>query len=151
MRRTLQTVLATTGVIAGVTVAGPAFGSDGGRPLQTALTGAEECNASGVCGLGDPDGSGTASLRLNPGQEEICFDVRVSNIQLPATGAHIHRAPAGVAGPVVVPLPSPTSETTTGCVDVDRALVREIIRNPEQFYVNIHNAAFPGGAVRGQL
>jgi len=81
--------------------------------LQTALTGAAECNAVGVCNLGDPDGSGTASLRLNPGQEEICFELRVSDIDLPATGAHIHRAPAGFAGPIVVPLPSPTGELTT--------------------------------------
>jgi hypothetical protein len=119
--------------------------------LQTSLTGAAECNAAGVCNLGDPDGSGTASLRLNPGQEEICFELRVSDIALPATGAHIHRAPAGIAGPVVVPLPSPTGELTTGCVSAERDLIREIMLNPAQFYVNVHTAPFPGGAVRGQL
>ena len=151
MRRTLRTALAATGVIAGLSLAAPAFGDDGGRPLQTALTGAAECNAVGVCNLGDSNGSGTASLRLNPGQEEICFELRVSDIDLPATGAHIHRAPAGFAGPIVVPLPSPTGELTIGCVSAERDLIREIIRNPEQFYVNVHTAPFRAGAVRGQL
>ena len=151
MSKTLRAALAATGVIAGLTVGGQALAGDGGRPLQTSLTGAEECNAAGVCNLGDPDGSGSASLRLNPGREQICFTIKVDNIDLPATGAHIHEAPAGSAGPVVVPLPAPTGETTTGCVSAERSLIKEIMRDPDEYYVNIHTAPFPGGAVRGQL
>lgn len=104
-----------------------------------------------MCNLGDPDGSGTEPLRRNPGGEDICFELRVSNIQLLAIGAHIHRAPAGIAGPIIVPLPSPTGEVTTGCVSAERDLIREIMSNPAQFYVNVHTVPFPGGAVRGQL
>lgn len=117
----------------------------GGRPFSTPLTGAEEAP-----GPGDPDGTGEVVMTLNHGQGEICFQLTVQNIA-PATAAHIHRAPFGVAGPVVVGLAPPTSGFSSGCVSVDRDLIKEIIQNPEDFYVNVHNAAFPAGAVRGQL
>lgn len=121
----------------------------GGRPLSASLTGAAE-----VAG-GDPDGSGTAHLTLNSGQEEICFDLSWNNIA-PPTRAHIHRGVAGVNGPIVVTFfdlatTPPVPVTNSGCVDVPRDLVKEIRQNPEAFYVNIHNADFPAGAIRGQL
>lgn len=122
----------------------PSFGS-GGRPLETTLTGAAEAP-----GPGDPDGTGTARLTLNPGKGEICFELTVANIA-PATAAHIHEAPAGTAGPVVVGLTAPTSGTSEGCRSVDPELVREIMKDPSAYYVNVHNAPYPGGAVRGQL
>ena len=121
--------------------------ADGGRPFTTTLTGAAE-----VPGPGDPDGSGTASVRLNPGQEEVCFELSVFNIALPATGAHIHVGTADVAGPVVVPLTAPdASGTSSGCVSADRDLIIDIMQNPEGYYVNVHSTEFPAGAVRGQL
>jgi CHRD domain len=117
----------------------------GGRQLATELTGAAEAP-----GPGDPDGTGSARLTVNPGQEEICYEITVSNIA-PATVAHIHRAPAGVAGPIVVHLVAPTDGTSADCADVERDLAREILKDPAAFYVNVHNADFPAGAVRGQL
>ena len=125
-------------VLAGTTLAG-------GRPLATTLTGAAE-----VPRPGDPDGRGLASLRLNQGQGEICYELTVSNIA-PATAAHIHEAPAGQAGPVVVTLAAPTGGMSAACVSVSKALVQEIRQHPERYYVNVHNAEFPGGALRGQL
>ncbi|MGH2561025.1 MAG: CHRD domain-containing protein [Thermomicrobiales bacterium] len=110
------------------------------------MTGAEEAP-----GPGDPDGSGTALFTFNHGQREVCFELTVENIE-PATAAHIHRAPVGVPGPVVVPLTPPADGSSSGCVpDVDRALIKEILQNPAAFYVNVHNVGFPAGAVRGQL
>lgn len=118
----------------------------GGRPFTTALTGVEE-----VPGPGDPDGSGEAVLTLNHGRGEVCFQLTVSDIA-PATAAHIHRGAVGVAGPVVVGLtPPPTGGSSSACVSADRDLIKDIIQNPEGFYVNVHNADFPAGAVRGQL
>jgi hypothetical protein len=99
---------------------------------------------------GDPDGSGTAVIRVNPGQSEICYDLQVSGIA-PATAAHIHEAPAGRAGPVVVTLEAPADGSSSGCVAVDREQAKEILEDSSDFYVNVHNAEFPGGALRGQL
>lgn len=132
-----------------VLLAGPfgvaAAADNGGRPLSAELTGAAEAP-----GPGDPDGSGTASLRVNPGQEEICYTLTVENIA-PATAAHIHVAPVGQPGPVVVPLVPPTSGASSDCAAVDRELALAILMHPENYYVNVHNAEFPAGAVRGQL
>jgi len=116
-----------------------------GRPLTATLTGAAE-----VPGPGDPDGAGTASITVNHGQGEICFTLRVSN-NAPATAAHIHFGTATVAGPVVVGLTPPTSGISADCVSVSRELAKTIIQEPSSYYVNVHNTAYPAGAVRGQL
>src|SRR3989304_1139685 len=124
----------------------PALAGDGGRPLETVLTGAAE-----VPGPGDPDGSGTAEIRLNQGQGRVCYSLEVSGIG-PALAAHIHFAPAGVAGGIVVPLTPPTSGSSSGCVSgVDADLIKAIRQHPELYYVNVHNVEFPGGALRGPL
>jgi hypothetical protein len=125
--------------------ASPAVADDGGRPLSTTLTGAAE-----VPGPGDPDGTGTALLRINPGQEEVCFTLTVSNIA-PATAAHIHTGMATEAGPVLVGLAAPTTGSSSGCVSLNRDSATDIILNPQNYYVNVHNAEFPAGAIRGQL
>jgi hypothetical protein len=122
-------------------------GGVGGVKFTIPLTGAAE-----VPGPGDPDGSGTATLRLNPGTETVCFVLTVSDITLPATGAHIHVGTVTEAGPVVVALTPPdASGTSSGCVSADRDLILNIIQNPDQYYVNVHTTDFPAGALRGQL
>lgn len=131
--------------LAALSLAGGVAAQEGGRPFTVAMTGAAERP-----GPGDPDGSGTATFRVNAGQGRICYTLTVRNIE-PATAAHIHRAPPTEAGPVVVPLAAPANGSSEGCADVTRALAQEIIRSPGAFYVNVHNSQFPGGAVRGQL
>ena len=126
-------------------IAGTAAAADGGRKLQATLSGAAE-----VPGPGDADGTGTAEITVNSGQRQICYKLRVANIA-PATAAHIHEAPPTAAGPVVVTLGAPTSGMRSGCVTVTRALALEILKRPADYYVNVHNPAFPAGAVRGQL
>jgi hypothetical protein len=144
-RRNIWLVLLT--VILAVGLMGSAHPAVGGQPFVVQLTGAAE-----VPGPGDPDGYGTAVLRLNRGQERICWHINVSNIALPATGAHIHVGHADQAGAVVVPLSAPDQYGhASGCVNVDRELVKTIAKNPHHYYVNIHSAEFPAGAVRGQL
>jgi hypothetical protein len=118
---------------------------EGGRPINVTMTGAAERP-----GPGDPDGTGTAELRVNAGQNQICYTLTVSNIGT-ATAAHIHRGAPDVAGPVVVALAAPASGTSHDCATVTRDLAQEIIRDPGAFYVNVHTAAFPSGAIRAQL
>jgi hypothetical protein len=129
-------------------------GSDhGGQPLAATLTGEAEVNASGVPNQGDLDGTGSARVTFNHGQGEVCFELVTDGIAIPTRG-HIHRGPAGTNGLIVVDFFNGNTEAgpLSGCVDgVSRALIKEITKNPSGFYFNVHNADFPGGAMRGQL
>jgi hypothetical protein len=119
----------------------------GGRPLTATLTGAAE-----VPGPGDPDGRGTAKIRLNLGQGKVCFFLTASNIVLPATGAHIHVGASSAFGAVVVALiPPGTTGVSFGCVSASRDLIAAIRKNPSNYYINVHTTDFPDGAIRGQL
>jgi CHRD domain len=102
-----------------------------------------------VPGPGDSNGSGQAVVSIDTTAGEICFELEVRNIE-PAIAAHIHEGEKGVAGPVVVPLTPPTSGSSTGCV-VDPTQAQAIANDPSGYYVNVHTADFPDGAVRGQL
>lgn len=42
-------------------------------------------------------------------------------------------------------------EEVEGCVEAAADLLERIVADPESFYVNLHNAEFPAGAIRGQL
>ena len=117
----------------------------GGRPMSTALTGAAEAPVPG-----DPDGSGFAAITLNQGLGQVCFDIEVSDVD-EILAAHVHVGAAGVPGPIVVSFDVPVNGLS-GCVDgIDRDLIKDIRQHPDGYYVNVHNAAFPGGALRGQL
>ncbi len=147
----LRPIAAVVAVLVTVlALAGGAWADNGGRPFETTLTGAAEAP-----GPGDPDATGTASLRLNPGQGEVCYDISWADVDGEVFAAHIHVAPAGAAGPVVVTLFTGSFAGTgsvSACVGADRELLLAIIRNPENYYVNVHSRPnFPGGAVRGQL
>src|SRR6267142_7270685 len=100
---------------------------------------------------GDPVGNGTATVRLRLGQAQACYKVAAKN--LPASvGAHIHSGAAGSAGPVVIPFATPGADgTASGCATTTRPLVAAILKDPGSYYVNVHTAEFPAGAIRGQL
>lgn len=136
-------------------VAAPAATKDLGQKFGTGETGT--FSGSVEVPTGDPDGSGTALIRLNVAEGLVCFKLVVRGSD-PLTAAHIHQAPAGVAGPVVVPLVTPAASSadpsvqqSKGCVSADPTLIATIKANPEQFYVNVHDKAFPAGVVRAQL
>ena len=142
-RRALTTITAS---VALAFLLGTAVLAAGGAPRVATLSGSNEVPAA------DPDGSGSAEITLNVGQSTVCWDISVANITLPATASHIHRAPVGVNGPVVVPLSPPDATGhSSGCRTADPALIQAIIDFPAAYYVNVHNADYPGGAVRGQL
>jgi hypothetical protein len=113
--------------------------------VKTSLTGAAE-----VPGPGDDDGGGSAQLTLNPDKGEVCYEITVTKID-EATAAHIHEGALGKAGGVKVGLDAPKGGSVKGCKTAEAAVVKDIMANPANYYVNVHNAAFPNGAVRGQL
>ncbi len=128
--------------------------AEGGRKFDTTLSGANECNASGTCNLGDPDGTGTAHVTVNVGQQRICWDITFNNLGT-VTRGHIHHAAAGVAGGIVVPFFEANNVDLNGCTPesapLDRSLLIDIVQHPQDYYVNVHTSDFPAGAIRGQL
>lgn len=137
----------TEGTVHLAVVAGAAHG---GRPFHHGMT--QEVTVVPVY-AGDADGSGEALITINLGRREVCWELSVSGVALPATAAHIHRAPEGIRGGISVSLSPPgLSGTVAGCATVqDAGLLQEILVQPEEFYVNVHTAEYPAGAVRAQL
>lgn len=115
----------------------------GATVLVADLTGAEE-----VPGPGAKDGTGSARLVFTGAS--VCADIATSKVD-PPTAAHVHTAARGAAGPVVLTLPTPKDGRASGCVTADPAAAAKVIAEPATAYVNVHTAAQPNGAVRGQL
>ena len=92
--------------------------------------------------------TGAATITVNTTTFEVCVNA-TTNIPGadPIADDHIHSGAAGVNGPIVVPF----NNNLHTCVVSDATTVGNIVANPSAFYFNVHNATFPGGAVRGQL
>jgi hypothetical protein len=112
----------------------------GGNSLHAALSGKVEVPK------GDADGRGTAEVKING--TTVCWEINASRVAT-LVAAHIHKGRAGVAGPVVVPFGK--TYKSKGCTKAAAAVAAAIKRNPSGYYVNVHNAKYPGGALRGQL
>ena len=96
---------------------------------------------------GSPTGRGTATVTITG--TKVCWTFSYSGIDKPLV-SHIHKAPTGKAGPIVVPLGG--AFKTAGCTTAPSATIaKAIVANPGAFYVNIHTKKYPAGAIRGQL
>ena len=123
--------------------------------LRARMNGAKEISSTGTPNAGDPNGRGWGAFDASG--RRVVFALKWNAIGAP-TAAHIHKAPAGSNGNVVVPLFEATAGLPTSIQGVsgvvrnlDAGLLQRIRRNPGNYYANIHNAEFPAGAVRGQL
>jgi hypothetical protein len=165
-------------VVAAGLVAQPALAGHLNIVLETHLDGREEV-ASGATDnriVGDPRGRGEAYVfGIDGDSSTLCYVILVDGIgeleQAPGNGrqAHIHRGDRGENGPVVVNLAWPQDGRAADCISEDRILPNgapafarnadgellnsavDILTDPEGFYINVHNQAYPAGAVRGQL
>jgi hypothetical protein len=163
--RNMVRVALVVGVMAATVAGASPVGADGtgGRPFRLDLSGANEFNSAGlpINPHGDAD-RGSVVLTLNQGQERICWEFGAITLTegeaLPHV-AHIHEGQPGFSGPVRVDLfgtastpPAPTAyPTETTCVHADAELIKDIRQNPQDYYVNLHNAQHPGGVMRAQL
>lgn len=152
--RSIITAAAVLGLLSAPAAAHAASVSDdgsSGRPLAAELSGANEVGATPGAFVGDPDGMGTANVTVNVGQGELCYDIAFTGVA-PIFG-HVHVGEAGVNGPVVITLAAVAGAdgVAAGCVDAPRELLRDIVRDPSAYYVNIHSDEFRAGAIRGQL
>ena len=109
---------------------------------RVTLTGARE-----VPGPGDGNGRGSFSWSLDG--TRLCYLLSAKRIGT-AAASHIHRGKSGVAGPVKVELTAPTP-ASAACTTVGAGLATALRTHPRRFYVNVHNAAYPAGAIRAQL
>ena len=98
---------------------------------------------------GDPDGTGFVVVTFNANKGTACWKFKgVKGIAAP-NAAHIHKGRKGVSGPVVIAFGA--TYKAAGCAKAPKAVIEAIETNPNRYYVNIHNARYPGGALRGQL
>ena len=140
-RRMKRFVPVSLALIAALFLAVTALAAD--KTLTVSMTGKQETPK------GDPNGKGTAKITLQSSKGRICFKLTWSGIGTP-NASHIHKGKKGVAGPVVVPFFGGAPKHS-GCVKASKALIGQIAKSPASYYVNVHNAAFPGGAIRAQL
>ena len=162
MRKKIIVAVATTTLAAaGLAVqAGVAAAGHANTVLEANLDGRSEV-ATGTKNnrnVGDPNGRGEAYVfGIDGDPTTLCYVLTVDKIAA-ATFAHIHEGPAGANGPVVVNLAAPADGNAADCLTegepgkfVGDQTVADILANPEDYYVNVHNAEYPGGAIRGQL
>ena len=154
--RTKHTLL----IAAAVTIAGAAAFAepvaDGGKKYIEKLTGQAEIDAGAL--QADMDGQGTAHVTVNIGQNRVCWNLTdLANLD-PITASHIHNAPSTAAGPIKISFfhfgqPIDLEGCTEGSAQfpISRELLIDVVKNPQNYYVNIHTTAYPPGAIRGQL
>ena len=125
--------------------AGPAFAE------QVTLT----ASGSGAEEAPDPGQDGATikgEFMIDTVAGTVTYTVSVAGNTEPVAAAHIHQAPAGTAGDVVVPLDTAAvAAGTQATATVDPAVAAAIAAAPENYYVNAHSPSFPGGFARGQL
>jgi hypothetical protein len=109
---------------------------------------------------GDPDGRGKAEFTFDTVEGTVCYELEVEGIAEPVEpapglgSAHIHLLPGGGIAVDLTAVFEPDKSDefkASGCVEVDSVLLQAIVEHPDQYYVNIHNVEFPGGALSGLL
>lgn len=135
-------ILASMAAGAAVVVAAPALAGDM-VVLSASLSGSNET------GGGDPDGTGKFRAEIDADSGDLCFTLTAEGIGEP-TAAHIHVGAAGVDGDPVATI-GVTGPDGDECIALPRETAKAIVATPGGYYVNVHDATFPKGAVRGQL
>jgi hypothetical protein len=154
-RRSILAAIAALGLLLTVSLSAVLAADQRTGVFRLSLSGDREATATcappTVCG--DPDATAAMILIVNRNRDSVCFLTRWADIDGTVVAAHIHLAPVGVPGGVVVPLFAGQfagTDMLRGCVSAN-GLAAAILANPAAYYVNIHSTLFQGGAVRSQL
>ncbi len=116
----------------------------------------------------EASGNGTATITMDVTKDasgnvtaaSVTFVANLSGFPAGTTVTlgHIHKAPAGVAGGVVINANVTSTALANGSGSLvltngspDVAVVQDILNNPSQYYFNLHSTLNPGGFARGQL
>jgi hypothetical protein len=83
------------------------------------------------------------------GDKTVTGSVEVRNLD--ATGAHIHLAPKGQNGPVIIPLVKTGENVWSVPPNTMLSSAQFDAFRSGNLYVNVHSAANPNGEIRGQL
>lgn len=161
MNSSIKKYCAMLGFISSALVASPLTYAGHTNPvLKTHLTGDAMVDSKG-----DTDGSGTAYVfGVDGDPTTLCYVLDVKDIQMvpvkEGMAAHIHEAGKGKNGSPVAALAGPEDGNAGDCLTEgekgkfptgEAGIVQRILKNPSQFYINVHNPDFPNGAIRGQL
>lgn len=148
--------------------------------LNAELDGRQQVNTTGSNAIvGDADGRGEFyAFGIDANKDTLCYNLqvkRIGELDLPPNSpanpstrfAHIHAGKAGANGPVVANIAWPQGGQAADCLDgiaqaarfaltntnfaSPKELIADILTNPANYYVNVHNVEFPNGAIRGQL
>lgn len=118
-------------------------------PALAAPSSSAKLNGSAEVGQpGDATATGSATVTADPASGQVCATV-TSDLK-GAVAMHIHKGAAGANGPVVVPLDPKKINAGKACVTA-KSVAAQLAADPSGFYVNIHTATHPAGAIRGQL
>ncbi len=109
--------------------------------------------AAEVPGPGASNAQGVVLLSVHGSTGNICYEVALANITLPATELHLDKGNAGKSGSMAVSFhPRPDKNgLAVGCVTVGPALATDIESHPANYYVNVFTTDFKNGAARAQL
>jgi len=147
-------------LVIGLVSAGTVAAADTTVDLTARLIGENEVPPA------DLDGSAKATVHIDVDGGQVCFQIKNFKDTGTPNRGHIHHAPAGANGPIVVPffdlntaasVADPRNDQLESgriedCVSVaDHALLADIVANPDQYYVNVHNSRYPAGSLRCQL
>ena len=94
-------------------------------------------------------GAFTATASQDGTGAGLSWSMTFDGLTGPATAAHIHVAPRGQPGPVVVPLCAPCTSPASGTANVDATVLAAIQAGGA--YVNVHTDRNRAGEIRGQV
>lgn len=116
-------------------------GEASAQPFNISLDGLQQVPPVNTTGVG----TGYASFDVMT--RELTLHVDFYGMIGPETLAHIHLAPSGVNGPIIIPLP--LGSPIDGVFFLSNSEVTALLAG--NLYVNLHSTEFPAGEIRGQI